>query len=167
MFAWRTVWYDASAVTGEPMMKGLLALSMCGCVVATLLAAPIPKELRKKNNSLNGRWAVESISIGDSDYDGKSGQKWDIDGESLKLEGYDEKSGRSDRLVPCEAGGQRALDWVILEGNTKRTYQGFYDIEGDTFRFCFSLTADTDSRPTAVGKATNVYLYTLKRVEGK
>ena len=148
-------------------MKGLLCLLMFSWTVAPLLAAPIPKELKKKSAKLDGVWEVTSISIGNSDYSGKSGQRWTIDGETLKLDEYTEASKRIDKLVPVEAGDQRGLNWEINEAGTKRTYKGIYDIEADVWRFCFSTAADSGDRPTTIGKNKTVYLYTFKRAEGK
>jgi uncharacterized protein (TIGR03067 family) len=148
-------------------MKVILGLFVFHGFVIGLLAAPIPKDLKKKGAKLEGVWEVTSISIGNSDYTGKSGQRWTIEGETLKLDDYTEASKRIDKLVPVEAGDQLGLNWVINESGTTRTYKGIYDIEDGVWRFCFSTTPDHGERPTTIGKGKTVYLYTFKRAEGK
>jgi hypothetical protein len=142
-------------------MRGLLCLV---ALAASVVAAPIPKSIKKNNRSLDGQWQVTGISIGDSNYDGKNSQLWTIDGESMKLSDQHEGSKRIDKLVKVDDGG---LDWVIDESGTVRTYKGLYDIEDGVWRFCFSTTPDQGERPTAIGKGKSVYLYTFQRAEGK
>jgi len=148
-------------------MRTLFAV-LTSLLVVPLVAAPIPKSLKKKRNNLDGTWLVESISIGGSNSYNPINQLWIIEGDLLKFDDKTQQSGRIDRLIPVDDASSIAIDWDIADpGGTKSLYRGIIEIEGDTWRFCFSTSANTGERPTTIAQGPNVYLYTFKRQDSK
>lgn len=121
--------------------------------VPMALAAPVPKDFKPANTSLDGTWAFVSATLGgnpDTSYDGA---KWVLD-----------KNGKGMRHVGIGPGipieykadpKAKTFDWTV----SGTTWVGIYEIKGDTMRVALG---SGEARPTEFG-GPSVYVFTMKK----
>jgi len=132
---------------------------------ASLLAAPIPKCLKKKGLNINGVWEAQSINVGNLNYPITKPMFWTIEGNALTFDWDNTSPNKDYRLQLADTDKHRALDWIVTEGTKTRIYLGIDELDGDTWRFCANMSPDNTTRPTKLEKQSDVYFYTFKRVK--
>ena len=142
-------------------MKPLAVLLL---FTVSLLAAPIPKQLKKPRLNLDGIWKSESVFVGNTKYN-HAPLIWTIDGPTMTFDQDNTNVNKKYELLLADTDKHRALDWIVTEGTTKRIYLGIDELDGDTWRFCANMSPDNTTRPTKFEKQSDVYLYTFKRVK--
>ena len=124
--------------------------------VPLVFAAPIPKDFKPANESIEGTWEFVSATNGgnpDTSYDGA---KWVLG-----------KDGKGTRILRGDAGTEveykfdpttkpMAFDWSV----TGTTWPGIYAIKGDTL----TVALGSDVRPTEFA-GRSVYVFTMKKVK--
>lgn len=131
---------------------------------ASLLAAPIPKSLKKKGLNLDGVWKSESVFVGNINYNSTS-LIWTMDGQTMTFERDNANANKQYGLLLADSDKHRALDWIVTEGTTKRIYLGIDELDGDTWKFCANMSPENTTRPTKLEQNKDVYFYTFKRVK--
>ena len=120
----------------------------------TLTAAPIPKDFRKPNPSLEGTWRLLVI-----EYQGerlvRDGETWTFDGGNLMMTKYGEQTYVTD---PTASPRQ-----IQLGANADNL--GLYEIAGDDLVLSFGTKPLV--RPADLLPGSNVSRYLLKRVSSK
>ncbi|MCU0704311.1 MAG: TIGR03067 domain-containing protein [Fimbriiglobus sp.] len=140
------------------------------------VAAPVPKDLRKKPANLNGVWEVVEYHVNGNKSNSTISTKWVIDGESLTIERV-AKGGAvigkaanvSYFLVKPEGGPANALDYTYVYTNNaipSRAMPGVYELDADTLKFCWTNTPNGE-RPGECKPAQGNLMYVFKRVDSK
>lgn len=143
-------------------------------LAAPLLAAPVPKDLKKKDVRLDGKWeAVEYY------YNGKIVLNnvvvtWVIDGEKLSIDqvarGVGQVGDTADvtyALVKPDGGAANAIDYTYTNTSTpKRTIPGVFELEADSLKFCWTNAASGE-RPTECKPSLGTGMYVFKRKDAK
>ncbi len=153
-------------------MRQLLVM---GCLVLTLsalVAAPIPKSLRKKTTSLDGRWQLVTMNYnGKAQNTGNSNQIWNVKDEELVIEdsanGVRRNNGVNYKFAKVEGDSDNCADWTIMYTNARVsniTFRGRVKYDEDGFDFCFSTNGRDNARPDTVEPGANRYLYSFKRL---
>jgi hypothetical protein len=138
------------------------------------MAAPIPKSLKKKTVSLEGRWQLASMNYNGQPLNGgNSTQIWSVIGEELSIEdgpnGVRRNNGVNYKMVKVEGDGDNCVDWTIEYTNARVSnyvYRGRVKFEQDGFDFVFSTNGRDAGRPETVEPGPNRYLYSFKRIAG-
>ena len=153
-------------------MRQLLMLCCLAFTASLVLAAPIPKSLKKKMaGSLEGRWLLAATNYnGQALNRGNSTEVWTITGEELVIEdsanGIRRNNGVNYKMAKVEGDGDNCVDWTIeyTNGrNNNHAYCGRVRFEEDGFDFVFSAVSHGGARPETVEAGPNRYLYTFKR----
>lgn len=131
---------------------------------ASLLAAPIPKSLKKKGLNLDGVWKSESVFVGTINFN-STPLIWTMDGPTMTFERGNANANKQYGLLLADSDKHRALDWIVTEGTTKRIYLGIDELDGDTWKFCANMSPENTTRPTKLEQNKDVYFYTFKRVK--
>lgn len=136
---------------------------------ASLVAAPVPKALKKQPPSFDGAWVLVEVSVDDRTVDPRD-TRWLIRGQSV--EQYNEGGhiplnsllGTPQKLslVPVNEGGRRVVDFVVVRGKGRDVRPGLYSLDGDTLTLCWGATGErpADCSP-GLGREVRVY----KRLE--
>ena len=152
-------------------MRQLLLLCCLAFTASLLVAAPIPKSLRKKNTSLEGRWKLSSMNYnGQALNAGNSTQVWTITGDDMVIEdganGVRRNNGVNYKLMKVEGDGENCVDWTIEYTNARASnyvYRGRVKFDDDAFDFVFSANGRDSVRPDAVEPGPSRYFYSFKR----
>ena len=152
-------------------MRHLLMLCCLAFTGSCVMAAPIPKSLRKRSTSFEGRWLLASMNYnGQQINNGNTIQHWIITGEELLIEdgakGIRRNNGVNYRMAKVEGDGDDCVDWNIVYtngGNSNYVYRGRVKFGDDGFDFVFSVNGRDSVRPETVEAGPNRYLYTFKR----
>ena len=152
-------------------MRQLLLLCCLAFGASLVLAAPIPKSLKKKTALLEGRWLLAATNYnGQALNRGNSTQIWAITGEELVIEdsanGIRRNNGVNYKMAKVEGDGDNCVDWTIEYTNGRNNnyaYCGRVRFEEDGFDFVFSAISHGGARPETVEAGPNRYLYTFKR----
>lgn len=141
------------------MTKLLLSLA----VVLTAAGRGAGDDAGKDLKKLTGTWEEVSHTA-----DGKAKSADEVKGHSVVInaagrwEAFKDGTSLLKGTVKLDSAHQpRAADWAIEGSDTAA--KGIYEVDGDTWKHCFSLTA----RPTAFGskEGSGVYYIVLKRVK--
>ncbi len=139
-------------------------------------AAPVPKDLKKKDVSLTGTWEVVEWHSNGNKVNSTVAIKWVIDGQNLTIERQNKGGGLigkaanvSYTLVKPEGGAASALDYTINYANgvnPSRSMPGVFEADGDTLKFCYA-SAVNGERPDECKAAQGTVMYVFKRVDAK
>lgn len=138
-------------------------------LTAAALAAPVPKEVKKRPADLNGTWEVVEYHTGGNKVN-LANTKWVIDGESLQIQRNNAalpgKLAVTYSLKKPQGGADNALDYVLTydenAGRPPRTNPGVFELDGDTLKFCWSSRGE---RPTECKPDQTNFMYVFKRVD--
>jgi uncharacterized protein (TIGR03067 family) len=141
------------------MKKHLLSLA----VVLAAAGAGVGDDAEKDLKKLTGTWEEVSHTA-----DGKAKPADEVKGTTVVIDAAGKWEAFKDgtsllkgtvKLDPAQK--PRAADWAI--DGTDMVAKGIYEVDGDTWKHCFSLTA----RPTEFGskEGSGVYYIVLKRVK--
>ena len=152
-------------------MRQLLLLCCLAFGASLVLAAPIPKSLKKKTGSLEGRWLLAATNYnGQALNRGNSTEVWTITGEELVIEdsanGIRRNNGVNYKMAKVEGDGDNCVDWTIENTNGRNNnhkYCGRVRFEEDGLDFVFSAVSHGGARPETVEAGPDRYLYTFKR----
>ncbi len=145
--------------------------------VAVAVAAPVPKDLKKKDVKIDGTWEVVEWHSHGTKVNGTLAMKWVIDGQTLSIERTNPKlggaiarpAGVSYTLVKPDGGAANALDYTInyTNGlNPSRAMPGVFELDGDSLKFCYTSAANGE-RPAKCEPAQGNIMYVFKRVDAK
>jgi uncharacterized protein (TIGR03067 family) len=143
-------------------------------LAAVATAAPVPKDVKKKEPNLNGTWEMVEYHVNGNKVNSPTTTKWVIDGQSLSIERTSPKGGFirpaniTYSLVKPDGGPANALDWTYTytNGNPSRTMPGVVEVDGDTLKFCWVNTG-TGDRPTECKPTQTNLMYVFKRADPK
>lgn len=139
------------------------AVLVCFALTLTVVAAPVPKAVKKANDAtlLDGRW--ESVSL-DTGGGIRADTTWWLEIKDGKLstgcggsKGYD---GRTFRLDPDAS--PKHIDIDDLSGKFILT---IYQLDGDTLTWCES--SSTTRRPTEVKAGDSFNVFVFQRAKAK
>ena len=145
----------------------LLALVAAGLLIGPLLAAPVPKGLKKAGSPLDGIWEVVDCSFDDKPQRATPVQFWEIE------DGWAEVSCRGvcfsrvqlNRPDGADANAVNYHEHALGVGRMlikTPTFAGVFEREGDTLRFCFSTDSE---QPNDFTPGDRRMVYLLKRVK--
>jgi len=144
-------------------MNRLSALALI-LIATTLVAAPVPKEV-KNEQKFEGTWQLESvIAFGRPVNFGGGNQHWTLDAEgNLKSHNGPVPPENAKAYIQLVIDPKmKTLDYKYTQqGNP--SYPGMYEMTGDTLKISCNLKG-TNVRPAGVEAGPDVYLWTLKRV---
>lgn len=155
-----------------------LTLLAAAFVSAAALAAPVPKDLKKKTVSLDGTWEVTEWFSSGNKVNSSYTLRWVIDGQNLTIERSNLKGGgailarpatATYSLVKPDGGAANALDYTITYTNgvnPPRTLPGVVEADGDTLKFCMTTTANGE-RPAECKPVQGTTMYVFKKVDPK
>lgn len=137
-----------------------------------LVAAPVPKAAKGKT-TLEGKWdTVERVALG-SDVTATRPMVWDVSGAVLIM--YDRHQdgtltlaaapNATVTLAPPDGGAADELDFLYVEGDSRKLYKGRSRWDGDDLLVSFGEPGA--DRPTEVKATESVYHYRLKRAKAK
>jgi uncharacterized protein (TIGR03067 family) len=146
-------------------------------VAAAAVAAPVPKEVKKKEVKLDGRWEVVEYHSNGNKVNSAFTITWVIDGQNLTIERSNPKGGGAlgrpvgitYSLVKPDGGSANALDYTYTytnNANPPRIMPGVFEQDGDTLKFCWTITPSGE-RPAKCEPAQGTILYVFKRVDAK
>jgi len=150
------------------------ALALLLLLAVPLVAAPVPKGLKKASPTLDGTWEIvewhfnESVGLLTDDI------RWAIDGDKLTVTGRKQNppanfaANVTRTLVRPDGGGGNAVDYTIgyTDGTPTRVRPAVFELKGDRLTFCLSNSYD-GPRPSECKAGQGVTVYVLKRVEVK
>ena len=132
---------------------------------SSLLAAPVPREV-KKEEKFEGTWRVEStVAFGRLVNVGAANQHWTLDdvGNMKSHNGPVVPENARSYIQLVIDPKAKTIDYKYTQGNNP-VYPGTYDLTGDTLKVCCNFKG-TGNRPTTAESGPDVYLWTLKRVK--
>lgn len=138
----------------------LLAIS------STLIAAPVPKEVKKEEKT-EGTWQLESLSAFGRPAGLGGIQYWTLDAEGY-VTTHQTPAPPENAVKHLQLAFEpktKAVDYKYTNGNNTG-YPGMYELDGDTLKICCNLKG-TGVRPTTVDAGSDVYLWTFKRVKAE
>ena len=143
-------------------------------LASAVTAAPVPKDLKKKDVSLDGTWEVVEWHSNGNKVTSTIAMKWVIDGQHLTIDRQNKggvalarPANVSYTLVKPEGAASNALDYTINYANgvtPSRAMPGVIEADGDTLKFCYASAANGE-RPTECKAAQGTVLYVFKRVD--
>lgn len=125
--------------------------------VPLVFSAPIPKDFKPANESLEGTWVFVTATYGGNPDVSYSGAKWELgkDGKAVRVLNGD---GRTEAAYKADLTGKtRAFDWTI----SGSTFPGIYEVKGDILTVALALD---DVRPTEFA-GRSVYVFTMKKAK--
>lgn len=154
-----------------------LASAAALLVAVVAVAAPVPKDVKKKEVKLDGKWEVVEYHSNGIKVNSALTITWVIDGQNLTIERSNPKGGGAIgrpvgitySLVKPEGGPANALDYTINYANgvnPSRAMPGVFEQDGDTLKFCWTNAANAE-RPAKCEPAQGTLLYVFKRVDTK
>ena len=152
-------------------MRSLLALLT---LVLPLVAAPVPKALKKNPHPLAGEWVVEERYYNELRMQLTDEIRWTIDGDNLTVRGKrqavpDGFAVNATRTITKPEGGEAgAFDYTIVytDGAPTSLRPAVIQVDGDRFTLCMS-SSHNGPRPTECKPAQGTMMYVLKRVDAK
>lgn len=145
-------------------MRTLLALLL---VAPALVAAPVPKAIKRTAATIDGDWRMESSEINGkmNPPPGRDYNLWKVQGDTMTLVRENDAAGAG--AYPCrftsEQSGDGARTFEYTVDKNKYHRRGVCELDGDTLRVAFSSDAGTP--PAEVKSGPNVTVYTFKRVQ--
>jgi len=150
---------------------------LAAAFASAALAAPVPKDLKKKTASLDGTWEVTEWFSSGNKVTTSVTIRWVIDGQNLTIERTNPKGGGAlarattvtYTLVKPDGGASNALDYTYnyTNGlNPSRTMPGVFEVDGDTLKFCWTSTTNGE-RPAECKPAQGTTMYVFKKVDAK
>lgn len=147
-----------------------------GTVVVLLLgvaaqAAPVPKEIKAKPASLDGKWEIVELKSGTLDVTHLNPWVWDISGEKLTIYNRENDALRPNdlrtttTLVRPSGGGVEDVDYIRDDGKAPMTFKGLVSVTETEMILCFS--DPNQPRPAERKSGQRVSYYRFKRVSDK
>lgn len=141
-------------------------------VAASAVAAPVPKEIKAKAASLDGKWEIVELKCGTLDVTNLNPWVWEISGEKLTIYNRQE-SGElklndpttTTTLVRPASGGAEDVDYVRDDGKQPRVFKGLVSVDEKELVICFS--DPNQPRPTERKVVDRVSYYRFKRISGE
>ena len=138
--------------------------------VGPLVAAPVPKEV-KKTAMMDGIWEMTERHFSGIRDDSMSPIRWTINGESLVIEhqgkdGFRRIAGSTYRLVKPEVGLANAMDYVQTSDDKDippSIFRSLVELNGDTLKIC--LPNAEQNRPIECKPSLRAAYYVFKRVK--
>lgn len=153
---------------GIAVFRTLVALLLIGPFT---VAAPVPKELKAKPPTLDGRWrTIERIACG-LDLSDKLPMEWEVSGETLSLFKRTEKgtfdipSTARVTLRRPEGGGADEIDYVLGSGKIRQLFKGRIAWVRGELLLAFGEVGE--ERPAEAKAGPTVSFYRLKRVSDR
>jgi uncharacterized protein (TIGR03067 family) len=148
------------------MHRPLFVLLM---VSTAAVAAPVPKKVREKAPSLDGRWEIVEMRFLGQDITALNPWVWDIDGEKLTISNR-EKDGTlklndpttATTLVRPENGEPGEVDYLRAGAGSNMLFKGRAKVDGD--ELVIGFTDPDKPRPAEVTTSTTYY-HRFKRVK--
>jgi len=141
----------------------MLAFVVWLAIPSALLAAPVPKEVKKEERT-EGTWQLEALMAFGRPVGIGAGQHWTLDAEGnvTSHQGPVPPANAAKHLRLGFEPKTKAVDYIYTN-NAGINYPGMYELNADTLKVCCNLKG-TGVRPTAVDAGPDVYLWTFKRV---
>lgn len=136
------------------------------------VAAPVPKAIKAKAASLDGRWEIVELKSGTLDVTHLNPWVWEIGGERLtvynrqedgSLKPNDPRTGTT--LVRPAAGGSEDVDYVRDDGKMPMVFKGLVSVNETELVICFS--DPNQPRPSERKAGERVSYYRFKRMPEK
>ena len=132
------------------------------CTGVSVLAAPVPKELRK-SDKLEGQWELVSLEARGRVVTPLK-QRWRIEADKITIEGNLPNAALRPRpplaIKVDAAASPRALDYNV--GPAQRP--AIYEVDGDTLKILMNVTV-ADERPKEMKPDDKTVLYVFQRVK--
>lgn len=150
-------------------MRTLLAAVLLAC---PLLAAPVPKSVKRATPPLNGEWKVVEWHVDETRMQLTDNILWTIDGETLTVRGVRQAvpagfAANATRTVTRpEGGADNAIDYVIeyTDGTPPSHRPAVIELDGDRLALCMASTHN-GPRPAECKPTQGTIMYVLKRVD--
>ncbi len=146
-------------------MKLFAALALLA-LPSALLAAPVPKEVKKEKTE--GTWQMESLTaFGRPVNLGAGGLHWtiDADGNMKSHNGPVVLEAARSFIRLAFDPESKTVEYKNVSANAKGSSSpGVYELAGDSLKICCNIKG-TAIRPTTVDGGPDVYLWTFKRVK--
>lgn len=132
------------------------------------VAAPVPKAVKAKALSLDGRWECVELNANDSDATKANPWVWDIDGTQLtihrRINGQLRPNERnmSTTLVWPDPAKPEEVDYHRDGNGTKTVFKGRFVIDGDQLTVCYAT--DGGDRPSELKADKRYHFVRFKRV---
>ncbi len=152
-------------------MRVLLVTACVACVAAVSLSAPVPKAVKAKAPSLDGRWECVELNANDADVTKGNPWVWDIAGEKLTIHRRENGQLRPNEqnmtttLVWPDAAKAEEVDYVRDNGTSKTVFKGRFVVDGDKLTVCY--TTSGGDRPTELKADKRVHYVRFTRVVEK
>ena len=141
-------------------MRTLVVLMV---MVATAVAAPVPKELKKNDlNRIAGTWALTGSCSGAGAVSPPDGSVWkfEADGKATIIRKAGDEAAGIKFAIDATAS-PKSFDWICPWGE----WYGVYELTGDTFTIYIRGKSDTQGRNTELKPGNGVEMYSFKRIE--
>lgn len=142
------------------------AILICIGAASVLIAAPVPKEV-KKEDRFEGTWQIESVNAFGRvvQFNGANNQHWTLDAEgNMKShQGPAVPDGAKSFIQLAFDPKLKTVEYKYTNGNNIN-YPGVYELVGDSLKVCCNLRG-TGTRPANTDPAMDSYIWTLKRVK--
>lgn len=145
-------------------MRTLLVMAAC---TLPLVAAPVPKTA-KKAVSIEGVWEVTGLQSG-TQLPQQHKARWTITGEAMNYETtadgktYTAAADATFVLTRAADDGEACFDYVVnYKDGRKETYPGVVETDGDTLKFCYSIS-NPRARPVTCKPAEGTVTFLFKR----
>ena len=144
-------------------MKTLVAIALLA-LPSALLAAPVPKEVKKEEKT-EGTWQLESLNAFGRMAGIAGGQHWTLDAEGKVTShlGPVPPANAQKNIQLVFDPKMKTCDYKYLNGNNI-SYPGMYELSGDTLKVACNLRG-TGTRPTGADPGPDSYIWTFKRVK--
>ncbi len=146
-------------------------LLVTACVAAVAIAAPVPKAVKAKAPSLDGRWECVELNANDADVTKGNPWVWDIDGEKLTIHRRDNgqlrpnEANMTTRLVCTDPAKPEEIDYIRDGNNGKSVFKGRFVIDGDKLTVCYDTNGG--DRPTELKAGIRVHYVRFTRAVEK
>jgi uncharacterized protein (TIGR03067 family) len=138
--------------------------------IAALFFVPIEEQPSAKQElaKLKGTWQVTGLDDGEDQAPADELAKIQlaIDDDKITFTGAAEKLVATFKIDPGKT--PKEIDMVPLDGPKKgKVYKGYYSLDGDTLKLCFSEKLDERPKAMKVDAASKTGIMTLKRAAKK
>jgi uncharacterized protein (TIGR03067 family) len=163
---------------GQTVSTSLEVFSMIRTSFVLLLAsaavaAPVPKGMKAKPPTMDGKWELVEQNHQNRDEPTFSKWMWVIDGEALSFCRPDgqgvyqpSETNLQATIVPISGGKAGEMDYTLAGNGQPTLYRTLVELDGDELRVCFENTNNA-KRPTEVKPDSRILYFRFKRVTEK
>ncbi|MFY7952861.1 MAG: TIGR03067 domain-containing protein [Armatimonadaceae bacterium] len=132
------------------------------------VAAPVPKAVKAKAPSLDGRWECVELNANDSDATKANPWVWDIEGEKLTIhrringELRPNEMNMTTTLAWPDPAKPEEVDYHRNGNGTKSVFKGRFVIDGDKLTVCYAT--DGGDRPSELKADKRYHFVRFKRI---